>query len=65
MDHVDAEPFLGDGLVSQDEYVFGTYKVQKVVQTAGSDSQALMRRKSTTYPCFLSLTNKKLNRRLP
>ena len=37
--------FPGDGLVDEDEYVFGTYKVQKVIQTAGSDDQALIRRK--------------------
>ena len=42
---LDTEPFLGDGVVDEDEYVFGAYKVQKMVQTAGSDGQALMRRK--------------------
>ena len=47
MDHsidVDAEPYLGDGVVDEDEYVFGAYKIQKLVQTAGGDSQALMQR---------------------
>lgn len=42
---VDAEPFLGDGVVDEGEYIFGAYKVQKLVQTAGGDGQALMRRK--------------------
>lgn len=33
----------GDGVVDEGEYIFGAYKVQKLVQTAGGDGQALMR----------------------
>lgn len=40
---IDAELFLGDGVVDKGEYVFGAYKVQNLVQTAGGDNQALMR----------------------
>ena len=41
---VHAEPLLGDGVVDEGEYIFGAYKIQRVVQTAGGDGQALMRR---------------------
>jgi len=45
--------------VDENEYVFGAYKVQKVIQTAGSDGQALIRRnKLPTHAFHPSLTKK-------
>ena len=43
--HVDVEQFPGDGLVGEAEYIFGAYKVQKMVQKTGGDGQVLTRRK--------------------
>jgi hypothetical protein len=45
---VDVELLLGDGVVSEDEYVFGAYKVQKTVQAVGGGG-VLMRRKQRFY----------------